>query len=45
MDVDEFGKDAGFLPPPLPSFSSFPLLLEGDMVFLALCRFGLPDGL
>jgi len=30
MDVDQFGKDSGFLPP-LPSFSSSPLLLEGDM--------------
>jgi len=44
MDVDEFGKDAGFLPPPL---SSSPLLLQEDMVLvffddegeeLLLCR-------
>jgi len=32
MDVDEFGKDSGFLLP----FSSSPLLLQGNMVFVSL---------
>lgn len=33
MDVDQFGKDSGFL---LSSFSFSPLLLEGNMVFVGL---------